>query len=78
MVATLKSGNFSATNDRTYEGCTAGATPFAVPHLSPKLAHEDEMDYQAFEEATHKTQAENRKFLAGQKFIPPKELSKVI
>ena len=78
MVATLKSGNYSATNDRTYEGCTTGVTPFAVPHLSPKLAHEDEMDYQAFEEATHKTQAENRKFLAGQKFVPPKKLEEAI
>ena len=48
MVATMKSVNLSATNDRTYDGCTAGVTPFAVPHLSPKLAHEDEMDYQAF------------------------------
>ena len=26
----------------------------------------------------HKTQAENRKFLAGQKFIPPKKLGEVI
>ena len=45
MVATMKSGNLSATNDRTYDGCTAGVTPFAVPHLSPKLAHVDVMDY---------------------------------
>jgi hypothetical protein len=78
MVATMKSGNLSATNDRTYDGCTAGVTPFAVPHLSPKLAHEDEMEYQAFEEATHKTQADNKKFLAGQKFGPPKDLGEVI
>ena len=49
-----------------------------MPHLSPKPAHEDKMDYQAFEEATHKTQAKNRKFLAGQKFGPPKDLGKVI
>ena len=53
-------------------------TPFSVPHLSPKLAHEDEMEYQAFEEATHKTQADNKKFLAGQKFVPPKKLEEVI
>ena len=59
-------------------GGTAGVTPFAVPHLSPRLTHENEMDYQAFEEATHKTQAKNRKFLAGQKFSPPKNLGKVI
>ena len=78
MVATMKSGNLSATNDRTYDGCTAGVTPFAVPHLSPKLAHEDEVDYQAFEEATHKTHADNKKFMAGQKFGPPKDLSEVI
>jgi hypothetical protein len=76
MVAALKSGNYSATNNRTYEGCTSGATPFAVPHLSPKLSHEDKMDYQAYEEATHKTQAEKRKFLTGQKFVPPKKLRK--
>jgi hypothetical protein len=78
MVATLKSGNLSVTNNQTYDGCTAGVTPFAVPHLFPKLAHEDKTDYQAFKEATHKTQAENRKFLAGQKFGPPKNLGKVI
>jgi hypothetical protein len=78
MVATMKSGNLSATNDRTYDGCTAGVTPFAVPHLSPKLAHEDEVDYQAFEEATHKTHADNKKFMAGQKFGPPKDLGEVI
>ena len=75
MVKTLKSGNFLATNDQTYDRCTAGITSFAVPHLSPKMAHKDEMDYQAFEEATHKTQAKNKKFMAGQKFIPPKNLS---
>jgi hypothetical protein len=40
MVATLKSGNYSATNNRTYKGCTAGVTPFAVPHLSPKVAYD--------------------------------------
>ena len=78
MVKTLKRGNFSATNDRTYDGCTAGITPFAVPHLSPKMAHKDEMDHQAFEEAMHKTQAENKKFMAGQKFTPPKTLNEVI
>ena len=66
MVKTLKSGNFSATNNRMYDGCTAGITPFAVTHLSPKMAHKDEMDHQAFEEATHKTQAKNKKFMAGQ------------
>ena len=71
-------GNLSATNDRTYEGCTAGVTPFAVPHLSPKMVHETEMDYQAFEGATHKTQAENRKFLAGNKLGPPKDLNELI
>jgi hypothetical protein len=49
-----------------------------VPHLSPKVAHDEEMDYHAFKEATHKTQAENEKFLAGQKFSPPKNLGEVI
>ena len=78
MVATMKSGNLSTTNDQTYDGCKAGVTPFGVPHLSLKLAHEDEMDYQAFKEATHKNQAENRKFLAGHKFGRLKDLGKVI
>jgi hypothetical protein len=69
MALTFKSGNFSAGNDRTYEGCTAGVTPFAVPKLSQKQAHDDTLDRQAFEDATLKTQADNKKFLAGQKFI---------
>ena len=78
MALTFKSGNFSAGNDRTYEGCTAGVTPFAVPKLSQKQAHDDTLDQQAFEDATLKTQADNKKFLAGQKFIPPKNLAEVI
>jgi hypothetical protein len=78
MEKTVKRGNYSASNDRTYDGATAGVTLFATPHLSPKLIHEDEMDYQAFEDATHKMQADNKKFLAGQKFNPPKELSELI
>jgi hypothetical protein len=78
MEKTVKSGNYSATNDRTFDGATAGVTPFATPHLSPKLIRKDEMDYHAFKDATHKMQANNKKFLAEQKFNPPKELSELI
>ena len=78
MVATFKSGNLSLGRDKTYEGCTAGVTVFAVPQLSQKMAQEDILEYQAFEGATHKTQADSRKHLTGQKFEPPKSVHEVI
>ncbi len=78
MILTFKNGDFACSNERTHDGCTSGTTPFAVPLLSQKMAHEDSMDHQAFEDATHKTQADNRKFLAGQKFSPPTTLTEVV
>ena len=78
MVLTVRNGNYSSTNNTTFEGATSGVTPFGVPNLSPKVIHEEEMDCQAFEDATHKTQADNRKFSAGNKFIPAKDLNELI
>jgi hypothetical protein len=78
MAATLKTGNFSAGNDRTFDGCTAGVTLFAVPQLSQKQAHEDTLERQSFEEATHRSQADNKKYLAGQRFLPPTSLVGVL
>ena len=78
MVLTFKSGNFASGRDQTYEGCTSGVTVFAVPHLSQKMAYEDTLDHNAYTEATHKTQADNKNFLSGKKFLPPKSLSEVI
>ncbi len=78
MVLTVKTGYYSSTNSTKFDGATSGVTPFGVSNLSPKVIHKDEMDYQAFKDATHKTQADNRKFLAGQKFIPPKDLHELI
>jgi hypothetical protein len=78
MVLTFKTGNFASGRDQSYEGCTSGVTVFAVPHLTQKMAYDNTLDHKAFEEATHKTQADNKKFLSGQKFAPPKSLSEVI
>ena len=33
LKPTLKNGNYAASNDSTYEGCTAVMTPFASPYL---------------------------------------------
>jgi hypothetical protein len=52
-----------------------GVTPFAVPHLRPTKAHEDEIDSNAFEAATLKTQDDNKRFLVGKKFSPPKDIT---
>jgi hypothetical protein len=78
MAVTFKTGNFSAGNDRTFDGCTAGVKPFAVPQLSQKQAHEDTLERQSFEEATHRSQADNKKYLAGQRFLPPTSLVGVL
>ena len=78
MVLTFKGGNLAMGRDKTFDGCTAGVTPLAVPHLSQKMAHDDLLDNQAFEDATHKTQAENKKHLAGNRFTPPKTVQEVI
>jgi hypothetical protein len=78
MAVTGKTCNFSASNDSTFEGCTLGVTPFAVPHLRATEAHEEELDSNAFEDATLRTQADNKKFMAGRKFTPPNKISDVI
>lgn len=78
MAATFKSGEFSNNNDYTYGACGIGVSPFAVPVLSQKVAYDDNIDKQAYESATHKTQAESRKHLLGHKCAPPKTLREVI
>jgi hypothetical protein len=78
MVVNFKSGNLSMGRDKTFEGCTVGVTLLAVPHISQKMANDNLLENQAFEDATHKTQADNKKHLAGQKFAPPKSLHELI
>ena len=78
IVVTFKSGNLSMGRDKTFKGCTVGVTLLAVLQLSQKMAHDNILENQAFEDTTHKTQADNKKYLAGQKFAPPKSLHEVI
>ena len=78
MAQTAKNGNYAASNDITYEGCTAGMTPFACPYLLAKDAHDDDLESEAFNAATHKTQSDNQKFLAGKRFTPPRNVSDVL
>jgi hypothetical protein len=78
MAQTAKNGNYAASNDNTYEGCTTGVTPFATPYLQAKDAHEEELDSNAFETATHRTQAGNKRFLAGTRFTAPRNVSDVL
>jgi hypothetical protein len=78
MAQTSKNGNYAASNDNTYEGCTTGVTPFATPYLQAKDSHEEELDSNAFETATHRTQADNKRFLAGTRFTPPRNVRDVL
>ncbi len=78
MVSTFKNGNLALVQEKTFEGCTLGVTPLAVPQLSQKLAQEDMLEYQAFEDATHNSLADNKKHLTGQRFALPKSLLEVI
>jgi len=78
MAQTAKNGNYAASNDCTYEGCTAGITPVACPYLLAKDAHDEELESDAFNAATHKTQSDNKQFPAGKRFTPPRNISDVL
>jgi ferredoxin len=78
MNLTLKSGDYSCGNDCSYDGCRNGVSPFAVPPLSQTAAREDNLEYEAFEAATHRTPAESKKQIQGTKAPPPKSLQNAI
>ena len=78
MALTGKICNFSASNNHTFEGSILGVTLFAVPHLQPTEAHKDEIDRNTFKASTLKTQADNKRFLAGKKFSPPKDITNTL
>ena len=78
MNQTLKSGDFSCGNDCSYAGCRSGVTVFAVTPLTQEVARANDLDYRAFDSATHRTQEDTRKQLQGQKVPPPESLREVI
>ena len=51
---------------------------FAVTPLTQEVARANDLDYRAFDSATHRTQEDTRKQLQGQKVPPPESLREVI
>jgi len=78
MNQTLKSGDFSCGNDCSYASCRNGVTVFAVAPLTQEVARANDLDYQAYESATHRTQEDTKKQLQGSKVVAPESLREVI
>ena len=78
MNHTLKSGDFSCGNDCSYISCRNGVTVFAVAPLTQEVARANDLDYRAYESATHRTQEDTKKQLQGSKVVAPESLREVI
>ncbi len=61
LVATVKTFNFLANDDWTFDGCAKGITLFAVPWLSAEAVNSDLAEERYYQESTLKTTADARK-----------------
>jgi hypothetical protein len=74
IAAVVKTLNFLANNDRTFDGCSNGITPFCTPCWLAKAVNSDMADKQYFQESMLKSPADVNKFATGAKFDPPQTL----
>jgi hypothetical protein len=76
VIATAKTLNFSANDDRTFVGCTTGITPFAVPWKLVDAVNEALANKQYFDGATQKSPADIKKHVMSGTFEAPTKTSR--
>jgi hypothetical protein len=78
LVATVKTLNVSANDDRTFDGCAKGITPFAVLWLSAEAVNSNLAEERYYQESTLKTTAGARKRESSSWFEPPTSLQGLV
>jgi hypothetical protein len=73
-VSVVKTLNFSANDDRTFDGCLNGITPFCTAWQSAEAVNSDMANNHYYLVVTLKSPADIKKFATGAKFDPPQTL----
>jgi hypothetical protein len=74
----VKTFNFLANDDRTFDGCAKGITPFAVPWLSAETVNSNLAEERYYQESTLKSTADVRKREMSSRFGPPTSLQGLV
>ena len=78
IVSAAKTLNFSANDDLTFDGCSDGITPFAVPWHMANANNTNLTEERYFNEAMLKSPADIRRHITGSKFEPPQSLQGLV
>ncbi len=78
LVAMVKSLNFLADDDWTFDGCAKGITPFSIPWLSAETVNNDLAKERCYQELTLKSTADIRKWELSSRFDPPTSLQGLV
>jgi hypothetical protein len=78
LIAMVKSLNFLADDDRTFDGCAKGITLFSVSWLSAKMVNNDLAKERYYQESTLKSTADIRKQESSSWFDPPSSLQGLV
>jgi hypothetical protein len=73
-VAAVKSLNFFANDDLTFDGCSNGIIPFCTPWRLAEAVNSDMANKQYFQEAMLKSQVDIKTVATGARFDPPQML----
>jgi hypothetical protein len=78
LVVMVKLLNFLADDDRTFNGCAKGITPFSVPWLLAEMVNNDLAKERYYQESTLKSTADIRKWESSSRFDPPMSLQELV
>jgi hypothetical protein len=78
LVATVRLLNFLADDDRTFNGCAKGITPFSIPWLLAETVNNDLAKEWYYQESTLKSTADVRKQESSFRFNPPTSLQGLV
>ena len=78
LIAMVKSLNFLADDDRTFNGCAKGITPFSIPWLLAETVNNDLAKEWYYQELTLKSTADVRKQELSSWFNPPTSLQGLV
>jgi hypothetical protein len=78
LVAMVKLLNFLADEDRTFDGCAKGITPFSIPWLLAETVNNDLAKQRYYQELTLKSTTDVRKWESSSRFEPPTSLQGLV
>ncbi len=73
-MAAVKIFNFLANDDRTFDGCSNGITPFCIPWQLAEAVNSDMVVKRYLQEAIAEISSGYKNFATGAKFDPPQML----